>query len=291
MHSAIFGIGTGGGLCGCGSAAVRMRRRLLALSHDDLGRVDPLASSARAVCRAEEDARQPAVVFTSGMAVTVWTQWGAEGHADAGGWRRPCECCVVFDDGTGQRSTRTRWVVLAAVKRGPWTAEEDARLRSYMEQHAGGGAGAGNWMAVPSKAGLRRCGKSCRLRWLNYLRPGIRHGGFTADEDRLIVALHAAVGSRWSLIAGHLPGRTDNHVKNYWNTRLKKRVEMIFSFSPNAGNYQPSPPSFSRYGGAGDYSSSSAQSESMDEMMVNWCSQINQLELQDELLLQNVQPQ
>ncbi|KAF0915610.1 hypothetical protein E2562_037465 [Oryza meyeriana var. granulata] len=94
----------------------------------------------------------------------------------------------------------------AAVKRGPWTAEEDARLRSYIEQHGTGG----NWIALPRKVGLLRCGKSCRLRWLNYLRPDIRHGGFSADEDRVICALYAAIGSRWSVIAAHLPGRTDN---------------------------------------------------------------------------------
>jgi myb proto-oncogene protein len=114
----------------------------------------------------------------------------------------------------------------AAVKRGPWTEEEDARLRSYIERH--GGSAAGGWMALPLKAGLRRCGKSCRLRWLNYLRPGVRHGGFSPDEDRVICVLYAAVGSRWSLIAAHLPGRTDNGVKNYWNTRLKKRFQLLF---------------------------------------------------------------
>ncbi|CAL4904780.1 unnamed protein product [Urochloa decumbens] len=113
----------------------------------------------------------------------------------------------------------------AAVKRGPWSEEEDARLRSYMERH--GGAAAGGWMALPREAGLRRCGKSCRLRWLNYLRPGVRHGGFSPEEDRIICALHAAVGSRWSLIAAHLPGRTDNGVKNYWNTRLKKKLFLL----------------------------------------------------------------
>jgi hypothetical protein len=82
--------------------------------------------------------------------------------------------------------------------------------------------------ALPRKAGLRRCGKSCRLRWLNYLRPGVRHGGFSPEEDRVICALYDAVGSRWSLIAAHLPGRTDNGVKNYWNTRLKKRFHLLF---------------------------------------------------------------
>ncbi|CAN6352516.1 unnamed protein product [Urochloa humidicola] len=115
----------------------------------------------------------------------------------------------------------------ASVKRGPWSEEEDARLRSYMERH--GGAAAAGWMALPREAGLRRCGKSCRLRWLNYLRPGVRHGGFSPEEDRLICALYAAVGSRWSLIAAHLPGRTDNGVKNYWNTRLKKKLMALFA--------------------------------------------------------------
>ncbi|XP_062204518.1 transcription repressor MYB6-like [Phragmites australis] len=109
----------------------------------------------------------------------------------------------------------------ATVKRGPWSAEEDARLQSYIEQHGGAG---GSWMKLPRKAGLRRCGKSCRLRWLNYLRPGLSHGGFSPEEDHVICALYAAVGSRWSLIAAHLPGRTDNGVKNYWNTRLKKKL-------------------------------------------------------------------
>ncbi|XP_054799665.1 transcription factor RAX2-like [Prosopis cineraria] len=108
----------------------------------------------------------------------------------------------------------------ANVKRGPWSPEEDATLRTYVQTHGTGG----NWIALPRKAGLRRCGKSCRLRWLNYLRPDIKHGGFTEEEDNIIFTLYGQMGSRWSAIASQLPGRTDNDVKNYWNTKLKKKL-------------------------------------------------------------------
>ncbi|CBI15301.3 unnamed protein product, partial [Vitis vinifera] len=105
------------------------------------------------------------------------------------------------------------------VKRGLWTAEEDAKILAHVSKH-----GTGNWTAVPKKAGLRRCGKSCRLRWTNYLRPDLKHESFTPQEEELIVRLHATIGSRWSIIAQQLPGRTDNDVKNYWNTKLRKKL-------------------------------------------------------------------
>ncbi|CAN4122484.1 unnamed protein product [Withania somnifera] len=107
-----------------------------------------------------------------------------------------------------------------SVKRGPWSPEEDAKLKSYIEENGIGG----NWIALPQKIGLKRCGKSCRLRWLNYLRPNIKHGGFSEEEDRIICSLYISIGSRWSIIAAQLPGRTDNDIKNYWNTKLKKKL-------------------------------------------------------------------
>ncbi|XP_010939472.2 uncharacterized protein [Elaeis guineensis] len=106
------------------------------------------------------------------------------------------------------------------VKKGPWSPEEDAKLKSYIQQHGT----VGNWIALPQKIGLKRCGKSCRLRWLNYLRPNIKHGGFSEEEDNIICSLYVAIGSRWSIIAAQLPGRTDNDIKNYWNTKLKKKL-------------------------------------------------------------------
>ncbi|XP_008220428.1 PREDICTED: transcription factor MYB36-like [Prunus mume] len=106
------------------------------------------------------------------------------------------------------------------VKRGPWSPDEDATLKSYLETHGTGG----NWILLPKKAGLRRCGKSCRLRWLNYLRPDIKHGCFTEEEDNIICSLYSQMGSRWSVIASRMSGRTDNDVKNYWNTKLKKKL-------------------------------------------------------------------
>nr|BAD04026.1 Myb protein [Oryza sativa Japonica Group] len=91
------------------------------------------------------------------------------------------------------------------MKRGAWTSKEDDVLASYIKSH-----GEGKWREVPQRAGLRRCGKSCRLRWLNYLRPNIKRGNIDDDEEELIVRLHTLLGNRWSLIAGRLPGRTDN---------------------------------------------------------------------------------
>lgn len=105
------------------------------------------------------------------------------------------------------------------LKKGPWTPEEDKKLLAYIEEH-----GHGNWRALPTKAGLQRCGKSCRLRWTNYLRPDIKRGKFSLQEEQTIIQLHALLGNRWSAIATHLPKRTDNEIKNYWNTHLKKRL-------------------------------------------------------------------
>ncbi|KAI3726096.1 hypothetical protein L1987_65893 [Smallanthus sonchifolius] len=108
------------------------------------------------------------------------------------------------------------------VKKGPWTPEEDIMLVSYVQQH-----GLGNWRQVPTNTGLKRCSKSCRLRWTNYLRPGIRRGDFTDEEEKMIIQLQALLGNKWAAIASYLPERTDNDIKNYWITHLKKKLRKL----------------------------------------------------------------
>ncbi|KAH9293106.1 hypothetical protein KI387_010460, partial [Taxus chinensis] len=110
------------------------------------------------------------------------------------------------------------------LNKGPWTPEEDLVLTRFVQEH-----GEGRWRLLPSKAGLNRCGKSCRLRWVNYLSPKVKNGNITPNEEELILRLHKLLGNRWSLIAGRIPGRTDNEVKNYWNTHLSKKAANGFS--------------------------------------------------------------
>ncbi|KAJ1425585.1 SANT/Myb domain [Sesbania bispinosa] len=105
------------------------------------------------------------------------------------------------------------------LRKGLWSPEEDEKLLKHITKY-----GHGCWSSVPKQAGLQRCGKSCRLRWINYLRPDLKRGTFSQEEENLIIELHAVLGNRWSQIAAQLPGRTDNEIKNLWNSCLKKKL-------------------------------------------------------------------
>ncbi|KAL9146994.1 hypothetical protein ABFS82_13G146400 [Erythranthe guttata] len=105
------------------------------------------------------------------------------------------------------------------VRTGPWSTAEDLRLTTFIQKN-----GHTNWRALPKHAGLLRCGKSCRLRWVNYLSPNVKRGNFSREEEQTIINMHSSIGNKWSKIASCLPGRTDNEIKNVWNTHLKKRL-------------------------------------------------------------------
>uniref|UniRef100_A0A2C9UFM9 Uncharacterized protein n=1 Tax=Manihot esculenta TaxID=3983 RepID=A0A2C9UFM9_MANES len=113
-------------------------------------------------------------------------QGGGDMHANVHHGVNGTGSCSGGNDGNGETH----------LKKGPWTAEEDAILAEYVRKH-----GEGNWNAVQRHSGLSRCGKSCRLRWANHLRPNLKKGAFSPEEERLIVELHAKFGNKWARMA------------------------------------------------------------------------------------------
>ncbi|KAH7656892.1 myb proto-oncogene protein plant protein [Dioscorea alata] len=111
-------------------------------------------------------------------------------------------------------------VMKEETRKGPWTEQEDMQLVCYVSLF-----GERRWDFLAKVSGLNRTGKSCRLRWVNYLHPGLKRGRMTPHEERLVLELHSRWGNRWSRIARKLPGRTDNEIKNYWRTHMRKKAQ------------------------------------------------------------------
>nr|DAD47714.1 TPA_asm: hypothetical protein HUJ06_017651 [Nelumbo nucifera] len=114
------------------------------------------------------------------------------------------------------------------MRKGPWMAEEDEILLDYVKKY-----GPRDWSSIRSKGLLPRTGKSCRLRWVNKLKPDLKTGcKFSVEEERVVIDLQAKFGNKWARIATYLPGRTDNDVKNFWSTRQKRLARILQTSQP-----------------------------------------------------------
>ncbi|KAI4368821.1 hypothetical protein MLD38_017336 [Melastoma candidum] len=121
-------------------------------------------------------------------------------------------------------------MIQEVTRKGPWTQQEDFQLMCFI-----GLFGDRRWDFIAKVSGLNRTGKSCRLRWVNYLHPDLKRGKMTPQEEKLVVELQRKLGNRWSRIARKLPGRTDNEIKNYWRTHTRKQAqERMRSVSPSS---------------------------------------------------------
>ncbi|KAL7158434.1 hypothetical protein ABFS83_02G143300 [Erythranthe nasuta] len=118
------------------------------------------------------------------------------------------------------------------LRKGPWKEEEDEVLINHVRKY-----GPRDWSSIRSKGLLQRTGKSCRLRWVNKLRPNLKNGvKFSAEEERTVIELQAQFGNKWARIATYLPGRTDNDVKNFWSSRQKRLARILQTSAPSSSS-------------------------------------------------------
>ena len=141
----------------------------------------------------------------------------------------------LFPGKTAQQLSE-RWtkVLNPDIIRGKWTGEEDAIIIRFVEQN-----GPKSWSKLKTIL-PGRTGKQCRERWRDHLDPNVNRSPFTEEEDRILIMLHGQFGNQWVKIAQHLPGRSDNAIKNRWNATLKKRLARQAMGTPPPKRGRPS---------------------------------------------------